>query len=322
MIPDANQHSRNDFARVLVAGSNGFIGKALCRYLFTQGLSVSGLDRMIGHRDDSSWQIDLLNEAEVNRVLRQVMPNVVFHSVGVVGSDDEDQLHLAHVETTRILLQSVHKECSSARVVVLGSAAEYGHSTMSSGQVTEDSPPHPVSAYGKSKLIQSELARHLASELSLDVVCVRLFNILGPGQTPQLVGGAMVNRLWMAIQDHLKYLDVYDPDSERDFLDVRDVARLLWRVATQLERNQARPPIHIASGEPTTVSELARTLLTAANVNTSVELRLINRPSRTSMIGQPLTLKRLLESTPVRQISLVDSLRDMWEWIIQHNERR
>ena len=308
--------------RVLVAGSSGFIGQALCRYLFARGLMVSGIDRIVYQGAGSSWRIDLLDQVEVDRVVREVMPQVVFHSVGAVGSDDEDKLYLAHVETTRILLESIHKECSSVRVVVLGSAAEYGCSTVSSGQVSEDSTPHPVSAYGRSKLMQSELARHLASELALDVVCVRLFNLLGPGQTPQLVGGAMVKRLWAAIQDRLDYLDVYDPESERDFLDVRDVARLLWRVATQLEQNQARHPIHIASGESTTVGDLARTLLTAANLDSSVKLRFLDRSSKTSLIGQPITLNRLLESTPVRQISLVDSLRDMWEWMIQHNEIR
>ena len=146
------------------------------------------------------------------------------------------------------------------------------------------------------------------------MVRVRLFNTLGPGQGQHLVGGAMVERLHEVLAKGETALEVYDPDSERDYLDVRDVARLLWLIAAEAESIPRRVPIQVASGEATRVLELATFLLDAAGANNQVEIRPIQTQRPTCFVGRPTTLQRLLGQRPIREISVRDSLRDMWQW--------
>jgi nucleoside-diphosphate-sugar epimerase len=226
---------------------------------------------------------------------------------------DEDALQRAYVETTERLLQGVRIACPAARVVILGSAAEYGNSNLS-GRISEGAAARPDSAYGRSKLEQSELARQLAIQWDLDVVRVRLFNTLGPRQGPHLVAGAMVLRMDEAVLDGARSLEIYDPESQRDYLDVRDVARLLWRVAQSIEADPRRPPIHICSGEGVSVACLAQTLVDVAGQSDRVFLSWVRHGDPTCVVGEPSTLAALLGPDEIRQITLATSLQDMWEW--------
>ena len=306
-------------SRVLVTGANGFIGRSICRYVGDFLVPTFGTDRTLG-QEDGFWGLDLLDVDALGTVLDQCAPSIVFHAAGLVGSDDSEALHKAHVETTRALLSAVQKSCPAARVVILGSAAEYGVHLASDGLIQEGAEPLPQSAYGRSKLAQSEVAQQMAELYDLDVVRTRVFNTIGPGQGLQLVAGAMTRRLHSALTQGAQDLEVYDPDSCRDFLDVRDVARLLWIVASRLEREADRPPVHIASGQATSIVELARGLLEVAGVENRIQLKRVPTLLSTSLIGKPSTLSRLLTDSSIRQIGLDQSLADMWKWEIQQHK--
>ena len=307
--------------RVFIAGSRGFIGQAVSRYLNSHGHSVFGVDRRICENQEGFWSVDLLDVGRLSMLLEESSPDYIFHVAGLVGSDDENALYLAHVETTRALLTATKRACPSARVIVLGSAAEYGTSVYSSTPIKEDTEPIPETPYGRSKLAQSEVAQQLAVELHLDLIRVRVFNTLGPGQGPQLVGGAMVKRLYKCLTENVEHFEVYDPFSERDYLDVRDVARLLWLGASRVAQNSERPPIHIASGKGAAVVDLARWLLQAAGVEDRLSLRLVPGQARTSLIGESTTLAQLIGKNHIQRFSLYTSLCDMWEWEVQKQKQ-
>ncbi len=299
---------------MFIAGAGGFIGRGLTTWLEAQGLPVYGADKRALEGAANVAAVDLLDLRAVCSVLKDCLPAVIFHTAGAVGITDETILDQAHVTTTHVLLSAAKSVCPSARVVVIGSAAEYGLRMNETKPVAENVAAQPESVYGRSKFKQSELAQTMGRELGLDVIRVRLFNTLGPGQGTQLVAGAMVQRLHQALAQGGQQFEVFDADSVRDFLDIRDVARLMWLVARRARRDVEQLPIQIASGEGISIRELANCLLQVANAlgHIQVQWRTSDRP--TSSIGEPLTLRNLIGHKPIRQISLSESLKDMWAW--------
>jgi GDP-4-dehydro-6-deoxy-D-mannose reductase len=307
--------------RVLVTGARGFVGQALSDWLVSDGQQVFGADRQAIGGSSSIMSVDLLDLQATTYLLERCAPEVIFHATGAVGITDKVLMEQAHVGTTRTLLSAARAACPAARIIVIGSAAEYGSRALTMSTIPEDAIPRPDSAYGRSKLKQSVLAQVMGRELGLDVICVRLFNTLGPGQSSQLVAGSMIQRLHHVLEQGLDWLEVFDPDSVRDFLDMRDVARLIWRVATHIERDRNSQPVQIASGEGTAIRQLAYDLLRVTDAIGQVRLiwKLTDRP--TVSIGEPSLLRGLAKREPLRQISLETSLSDMWRWQIHQSTR-
>lgn len=305
--------------RIFIAGSSGFLGSALKNYLSSRNYPVFGADLHISRGEKKFWRIDLLKKGEIIGRLKECLPEYIFHVAGLVGSEDENALYLAHVETTKALFLAVRAVAPSARILVLGSAAEYGGNHKIKSPIKEGSQATPETAYGRSKLAQSELALQLSRELQLDVIRVRLFNSIGPGQGPELVAGAMVKRLFKCLVGGSKVFDVYDPFSVRDFLDIRDIARLLCKVIFYCGRNPERAPIHIASGEGVPIGVLAHQLISIAGIDDSLKVRLMPSPTTSICFGEPSTLTHILGNDRIRRFSLFDSLRDMWIWELNRN---
>ena len=169
----------------------------------------------------------------------------------------------------------------------------------------------PESEYGRSKLRQSSLALEMARASDIDLLRVRLFNTLGPGQSTALVGGALVARLARAVCDMEKTLTVTDAESVRDFMDVRDVARCLLLLARSLPRDPERPPVNLCSGEGLSVAGLAGELVAASGA--AVQLAWApGRAAPTRFVGACDVLRELVDGRMVRRISTLESLRDMW----------
>ncbi len=79
------------------------------------------------------------------------------------------------------------------RVVLAGSAAELGPVDAADLPVGEDYPADPVDAYGRSKLLATRSG--LAERPPLEVICARIFNVIGPGLPATQAFGAFAARL-------------------------------------------------------------------------------------------------------------------------------
>lgn len=293
--------------KVLIVGSRGFVGRHLCAEFEAHGDLVWGVDRT-----DAAEPVDLGNPQEARRVIARVNPDFIVQAAGRVGEASEAELRAAHLVPTLALLDAVADLRAGARILLVGSAAEFGVESARRVYRECDSGA-PTSAYGRSKLEQSLEARRLSESRGLDLIRVRLFNTLGPGQTPALVGGAMVDRLYTLFRGGTDRFVVRDPESQRDFLDIRDIARLMRRLLESLPKNPGRPPVNLCSGEGTSIAALAGELLAAAGVEARVAFERPDRPP-TAIVGECSTLAQVLRpGEPVAGIGRISSLRDMWQ---------
>jgi UDP-glucose 4-epimerase len=120
--------------------------------------------------------------------------------------------------------------------------------------------PVAVSAYGELKLAQEEAAIRALSR-ACPLVIGRFSNLYGPGQNLEKLQG-LVSRLALAAATQRPINIFVSLDTIRDYVYVDDAAAAAVRdLHTQARRGSAEPVISvIASGEPTTVGQLIRTV--------------------------------------------------------------
>jgi GDP-4-dehydro-6-deoxy-D-mannose reductase len=220
---------------VVVTGINGFVGQHLARELHKQGYEVIGAGRESELTPELEaiiheyYECDLLNEADVAKLpLKESLAVINLAGLAQVGSSyGQEKLYMdVNVKVQTTLASYLQKTGNfSTRIIAVSTGAVYDSSQsmpLSEGSktVTEGSP------YAVSKIAMEEaLQEYVVS--GVDIVIVRPFNHIGPGQ----LGGFLVPDLASQIQKS-DSISVGNLSTERDYTDVRDVVRAYVLLAT------------------------------------------------------------------------------------------
>ena len=154
------------------------------------------------------------------------------------------------------VLEAVRAEAPGAVVVAVGSGEVYGPPERL--PVTEDAPLRPQSPYAVSKAAAELLAGLYADAHGLRVVRPRAFNHAGPGQDPSYAIASFARQ----IAEGRGVITTGNPDTRRDFTDVRDVVR-----AYRLLAERGEPGIYnVCSGRTASAAELVAALARIAGV--------------------------------------------------------
>jgi len=199
-----------------------------------------------------------------------VSPDVVIHLAGIQQGQDLDALFQANVLAAHNLLAALQAREERSRVLVVGSAAQYGIATGGHEVVDECRPLLAGTPYGVSKNIQESWALVHHAWGSPSVVCVRPFNIMGPGQPPSLVPAAFLHQLAKVVDGTTEVVKVGNLESRRDFIDVRDVAAAVWALAVA-DEDVGGKVFNIASGQPLRIADLLNACIRLAGVDVPVE---------------------------------------------------
>lgn len=149
----------NDQATVLVTGSDGFLGRRLVVYLAAHGFKVIAASRTTSIFEDPNIVAALLPDLSTPfdwHPLLQRCDSIV-HLAGIAHtSADQDLYERVNRRATEALAQAASR-CGKHLVFVSSIAAQSGSS--SEHELTEDDPPTPSNAYGRSKLAAEQAVR-------------------------------------------------------------------------------------------------------------------------------------------------------------------
>jgi len=200
--------------------------------------------------------LDVCDARQLAEALRQVRPDVILHFAGNYSTDFE-QAFAANVNASRLLLEAVQQQGLRTRVVLVGSAAEYGAVQPEENPIREDHALNPVSLYGLTKAWQSQLARLYALR-GADVLVARIFNAQGPGISEQLFIGRVQQQIDAVLSGRQSEIRVGPLSAVRDYISTAEAARQVAAIAACGESGEV---YHVASGVPVTMREvLARQL--------------------------------------------------------------
>lgn len=259
--------------RVVVTGSAGFAGRHMCRYLarIEPRLSVIGVDTQRCEIDGCTavHQIDLTSAKETTSFIKEAQPDYIIHLAGTFGGGDPHLMFRVNVLSITTLLEAARNYAPDVVIVTAGSAAEYGRIGPDDLPVTEELPPRPISPYGLSKQLATQVARYYHRVHNISVMTIRPFQLIGKGVSRQLAPGAFAEQIKQAIAGGTKIIKVGNLESSRDFLDVNDAAEAIWLLC---QRPAAGEVFNVCSGEPTTMADLLKMMIACCAVDVKVEV--------------------------------------------------
>lgn len=244
--------------RSLVTGAAGFVGPHLTAALTAAGDDVWTTDRGPIQARPQHLPCDLTDPGAVRDLFEHVRPVQVFHlaslsSVAYSFEHPQEVLHTNLVATCNVL-EALRHLPAGARLLLVGSAEQYGLVEEADLPIVETCRFRPASPYAVSKVAQEHLGLQYAATHGLHVVAARSFNHSGPGQSDRFVLPAFARQIAEAeIGKRQPVLRVGNLDVWRDFLDVRDVVQA-YRLL--LERGASGEAYNVCGGEAHRVGDL------------------------------------------------------------------
>lgn len=267
--------------KALITGVNGFVGRYLGLALKKRGITVYGTSRL--KRWEKTEQLNFVDEIiissfsdkeDIKRVINQVEPDVIFHLAAQSNVrqswNSPSETILANTMITLLLFESVKEISKSIRIVTIGSSEEYGHWDGIKFPIVEDEHLNPKNPYAISKMNVSLFAKEFSSVFGLDIVHLRPFNHIGPGQGAGFVVPDFAQQIVEIERKNKKpEIIVGNLSAKRDFTDVRDIVEAYVLAAEQGITGQI---YNICSGESVEISYVLKSLISMSSENIVVNI--------------------------------------------------
>jgi GDP-4-dehydro-6-deoxy-D-mannose reductase len=297
--------------RVLVTGANGFVGRHLI-----VAAQAAGHETIACGGPGEANALDVTDAAAVRSTLSEARPEAVIHLAGQAFvppsiSDPLTTLAINASGTANVLegLRALKAGGAAVRALVVSSAEVYGKQRPERMPLDEHTPIRPENPYAASKAAAELYAQTWARVYGLDVIVVRAFNHIGPGQDARFVVPSFAHQVAAIAAGGPNLLMVGNLEAQRDFLDVRDVVAAYLAL---LANGRAGEVYNVCSGRAVAIREVLRQVIMLARV--AVEIR--EDPARMRPSDVPLLVgdatKLRGETGWAPAYTLAASLRDIY----------
>jgi GDP-4-dehydro-6-deoxy-D-mannose reductase len=279
--------------RVLITGMNGFAGNALAEFLLREthwmliGVSSSTDGERINARVQW-WKLDLRNPDGVRRLIKYERPDLIFHLAAQASVprawENAWETYEVNVRGTLNLFEAVIANKTTPRILVVSSNEVYGAPADASElPFTEGHPLRPNNPYGVSKVAQETLALQYRNSHGLDVLVVRPFNHIGPGQRENYAISGLARKI-AEIEAGLcePVMGVGNMQAQRDFTDVRDIVRAYYKAVRLADGGSL---YNVCSGAPRSIQTIFDQMLTMSDAHIEVQ----TDPSKFRIVDTPIS---------------------------------
>jgi GDP-4-dehydro-6-deoxy-D-mannose reductase len=311
----------------LVTGAGGFVGQWLVRSLLERGERVTGFSfgdpSAIGvltaeQRARTNWiEGDIRDRRAVEKAIDESEADAIYHLAGVTfvpaaGADPAATYEVNTMGVARVLAAVARRSTpgtASPRVLVVGSAEQYGPHDLRECPLVETAAQKPATVYAGSKAAQEIIALQAFSGFSIPVIATRSFNHSGRGQEPRFLLPGLIQRLKTLSQSGGRQLPIGNTTTVRDFLHVSDVVAAYIAL---VERGRPGEVYNVASGKGWSVGELVDLALRITGVDAKPQRdeSLARAADVEWLVGDSAKLRKDTGWAPTRTVE--DIIRELW----------
>lgn len=262
--------------KALIIGINGFVGTYLSNELRNNGCVCYGADLNIENMNSENIQVvklDILDKEMVKKVLSNINPDYIINLAAVssvkLSWAIPQKTFEVNVTGTINILEAIKDLRLKSRLLLIGSSEQYG-SIDYSKSVSEESELNALNPYGISKETQEKLAIMYSKSYGIDVLMVRAFNHIGPGQGTGFVVPDFASQMVEIEKGNLEpVISVGNLSAERDFTDVRDVVRAYRFI---LEKGKSGEIYNVGSGNAIRIQDILEKLVAKCEIEIEVKI--------------------------------------------------
>jgi len=265
--------------RALITGITGQDGSYLAEFLLSKGYDVHGIVRRVALEDTEHrlWRIrhllgkvtlhpgSLESYASLFKIVEEVKPQECYHlaaqSFVSYSFEDEFTTINTNINGTHYVLSALKEKAPKCRFYFAGSSEMFGQ--VREVPQDEDTPFHPRSPYGISKVAGFDLTRNYREAYGLFACSGILFNHESPRRGYEFVTRKIsmgVAKIKNGLSDTLALGNL---DAKRDWGFARDYVIAMW-----LMLQQDKPDDYVIStGETHSVKEFVRIAFECAGLN-------------------------------------------------------
>ena len=230
-------------SKLLITGANGFIGSHLVETAIQRGYEVhagvraSSNKKWLTNSEIVFVEMDFEDPETLAQLFQQHKYKYIVHCVGVTKTSSLEVFQKVNYEYVKLLVDQIRvNDCIPEKLIFLSSLAAYGPVDLQQNDiVSNDSTPHPVTQYGKSKLAAEKF---LESTVDIPYVILRPTVVYGPRET----------ELFMVFELLNKRLELYSGTKPQmlTFIFIDDLIEIIFR---SMEINVSRKSYFVSDGK-------------------------------------------------------------------------
>ena len=259
--------------KVIIWGSNGFVGTYLTSEMKSHGYYVIGTDIVSKQNEgevDEYYVGNILDAAEVDGLIAEKMPDYIVNLAGMSSVGASWRMPQKTMDINAIgsinIMEAVKKYSLKTKILLIGSSEEY---EFSNKPLSENCPLKGNSPYSISKIAQEMYADLYRKEYGLNIVCTRTFNHTGLHQDSRFVIPSFVKQVAELSKEKNEPREMLVGNLEiaRDFGDVRDMV-CAYRILLENVNNEN--VYNIGSGDCYKLKDILNHIMDCAGVKADV----------------------------------------------------
>jgi len=299
----------------LITGITGQDGSYLAELLLSKGYEVHGIVRRVALEDETHrlWRIrkilkditlhagSLESYASLFNIILKIKPNEVYHlaAQSYVGYSFEDEFSTLNINIngTHYLLSAVKEFAASKVKFYFAGSSEMFGKTKETPQ-SENTPFHPRSSYGISKVTGYHLTKNYREAYNLHASSGILFNHESPRRGFEFVTRKITHAAARIKKGLQKKIRLGNINSKRDWGHAQDYVEAMWLMLQQKKPED----FVIGTGEKHTVEDFAKKAFEHVGLNYKdhliIDKSLIRPAEVDSLLADYSKAKKILKWKP------------------------
>ena len=311
--------------KAFITGITGQDGSYLSEYLLKLGYEVHGLVRRNSVTENQESRIeklrgdinlyygDLLDQSSIDKTLKKIKPDEIYNLAAQshvrISYDIPQFTVLTNSLGLLNLLESIKLYCPAAKIYQASSSEMFGNSRDNDGKQRENTPMHPVSPYGCSKLFSYSLIRNYRKAFGLFASNGILFNHESPRRATNFVTTKIIKIAVQIKKKKMKTLELGNLDSQRDWGHAKDYVRAMHMILNYKKADD----FVISTGKTFSIRDLCKLVFSKLEMNykdyVKINPKFLRPEELNYLCGDSTKAQRLLKWKPEYSFeSMVDEI--------------